>query len=297
MMEMEEEVWEGNEVVDTRLVYETFEKLIEDSPNRDGSGEYLWPKMKRYDGKTFGFDPQERARKYAKYLDKTQFFAQYYNDPSDPENMKIAPEYFQYFDREHVSLVDGQCFFGKKLVKVYAAIDFAVTTNKHSDYTAIVVVGVDDEGIYYVLDIVRFKTSRISDMFDRLVNLHMKWNFIKLRAETSAAQKVIVTQIKDTMREKGIYFSIDEFNPTRHMGSKEERILNILLPRYESLAIYHYQGGNTAVLEDELTSHHPAHDDTIDALASAIDVAVKPIASRRRNTSNVIYSNKKFGGF
>ncbi len=297
MIEMEEEVWKGKMHVGTRDVYEIFERVIEDSASRDGSGEYLWPKMQRHDGKWFGFDSQERSRKYAKYLDKTQFYAQYYNDPTDPDNLKIDPSMFQYYDRSHARLVDGRCFVSKEEVKVYAAIDFAVTTGKKSDYTAIVVVGVSAIGNYYVLDIVRFKTERITEMFNRLINLHEKWNFIKLRAETSAAQKVIVTQIKEIMRDQGIYFSIDEYNPSRHDGTKEERMLNCLLPRYENGAVWHYQGGNTSVLEDELMSHHPTHDDCIDALANAIEIAIKPSSRRmgHNNTSSVVY-NTRFGG-
>lgn len=298
LIKMEEDIWEKNEVVGSRPVYEVFERVLEDSPNRDGSGEYLWPKMPRHDGRLFGFDAQERARKYAKYIDKTQFFAQYYNDPSDPENLKVNPSYFQYFDREKAKLVDGKIEVNRKRLNVYAAIDFAVSLRKTADYTAIVIVGVDDEHSYYVLDIDRFKTDKISDMFDRVLRLQMKWNFIKIRAEVSAAQKVIVTQMKDMQRKEGVFFSIEETSPTRHDGSKEERMLNILLPRYEAQAIWHYYGGNTSVLEEELMQNHPAHDDIMDALSNAIDMAKPPIKQIRRNNnqSTVIHAHSRFGG-
>lgn len=297
LQSMSEEIWEDNEIIGARPVYEVFERQLEDSPNRDGSGEYLWPKMPRHDGRMFGFDPQERARKYAKYLDKGQFFAQYYNDPTDPENLKIDISLFQYYNRENARLYDGKCYVGKEEVKVYAAIDFATSTNRKADYTAIVVVGVDSENRYFVLDIDRFKTDRISDMFDHLMSLKMKWNFIKLRAETNGQQKVIVTRIKELQRENNLFFSIDEIQPDKHGPNKEERMLNVLLPRYEVGAIFHYAGGNTAILEGELTQHHPSHDDCMDALANAIEIAQPPArAMHRHRRDNVVQFNSRFGG-
>jgi len=294
LISMEEERWDGNELIDTVPVYEVMERGLEDSTARDGSGEYLWPKMPRYDGRMFGFDRNERSRKYAKYLDKTQFYAQYYNDPTDPGNLKIDPALFQYFDRDRVSMTNGKTFVGKNEVKVFAAMDFAVSTRKTADYTAIVVVGLDADGHYYILDVVRFRTSKISEMFDAVMNAHLKWNFIKIRMETSAAQKAIVVQIKEMQKQRGLFFSIDEHQPSRNDGNKQERMLNVLKPRYEVQAIWHYSGGNTAILEEELTQHHPAHDDMIDALSNAIEIARPPAKQRSRRSANdnVIRGNR-----
>ena len=64
-------------------IYEIFERVVEDQG--DGAGEFLWPKMRRNDGKWFGFDRAILAKKRGQYLDKTQFYAQYYNNPNDPD--------------------------------------------------------------------------------------------------------------------------------------------------------------------------------------------------------------------
>ena len=42
------------------------------------------------DGKWFGFDLKILAKKRGQYLDKGQFRAQYYNDPSDPDNVPVG---------------------------------------------------------------------------------------------------------------------------------------------------------------------------------------------------------------
>jgi hypothetical protein len=72
----------------------------------------------------------------------------------------------------------------------------------------------------------------------------------------------------------------------------------ILEPRYDNMSIYHYRGGNCQLLEEELISRNPPHDDIKDALSSAIEISVKPSSNnmnRRSNSSNIVYS-KRFGG-
>jgi phage terminase large subunit-like protein len=183
---------------------------------------------------------------------------------------------------------------GSKL-NVYAAIDFAFSLAKKADYTAIVVIGIDSENQIYVLDIDRFRTDRISEYFQHLFNLSTKWDFRKLRAEVTVAQAAIVRQIKDLIRENGLAITVDEYRPTQ--GSKAERIAATLEPRYDNHAIWHYRSGDIQVLEDELSTRNPAHDDVIDALASAIDIAIKPTKNlKSTQRSSIIWDAQKFRG-
>lgn len=296
LIEMHKEIYdtEGN-VKDKIPVYETFTREVESMG--DGSGEYLWPRQQRSDGKWFGFNQNILSTKRAQYLDKTQFYAQYYNNPNKYENAIIKPEQFLYYDRAKVYPREGIWqIFGKRL-NIYCAVDFAYTTGKKSDYTAMVVVGVDPDGVIYVLDIVRIKTERISEMFEKLRQLHIKWDFRKVRAEVVAAQKTIVRELKDQyIRPHGLALAVEEFHPTRSLGAKAERIFAILEPRYANGTIWHYKGGHCQILEEELVNRHPVHDDVMDALASAIEIAIPPRAARtREKESNVVYS-KRFGG-
>lgn len=297
LVEMKEPYFnEYGEIEGERPVYEVFERVLEDSPERDGTGEYLWPKQRRSDGKVYGFDAAERARKFAKYLDKAQFWAQYYNDPNDPGNTNISPDRFQYYDQAHLKQKDGYWYLKDKKLNIYAAIDFAYTIETTSDFTAIVVIGMDCDNNIYVLEIDRFKTKKILEMFERTLRLFTKWEFKKIRAEINAAQVAIVEQFKDYRKQYGIYFSIDEQTATRHTGTKEERMKAILNPRYDSLAVWHYKGGNCQPLEEELIAHKPAHDDIMDALANACSIAIAPMQrSQRRSQHNVVYNNK-WGG-
>ena len=297
MQEMvEEEYDDEGEVTDFTPVYEIFERVVEDSG--DGTGEFLWPKQQRSDGRWFGFDRKILARKRAKYVDKSQFHSQYYNDPNIGGEGGISRERFQYYEKSHLTHQNGVWFFQGKRLNIFASIDFAFSLTKRADYTALVVVGVTGDGNIYILDIDRFRTERIKEYYDAILSAHTKWGFRKIRAEITSAQKAIVRDIKDNyIRPAGLALSVDEHNPTRHQGGKEERIKANLQPRYDNLQIWHYKGGHCQTLEEELINEFPPHDDIKDALSAVIDITVAPTNSRSgsRRENNIIH-HPRFGG-
>ena len=265
----------------------------------DGSGQFLWPRQQRVDGKWFGFDADILATKRAQYLNKIHFRAQYYNDPHDVDSSPIQRDLFQYYDANYLSHRDYHWYFKRERLNVVAAVDFAYSLGKKSDFSSIVVLGVDGYNNYYILEIDRFKTDKISEYFQHILKLYEKWGFRKIRAEVSVAQKVIVEDLKDNyIRKNGLSLIIDEFRPSRWQGSKEERIFSILEPRYANRQIWHYGGGNIQVLEEELLFINPSHDDVKDALASAIDFSTPPINyfAMRKDIQPVYTFHSKFGG-
>ena len=125
----------------------------------------------------------------------------------------------------------------------------------------------------------------------------MKWGFRKIRCEVSVAQKVLVKELKDSyIVPNGLMLSIDEHNPTRHSGSKEERIAATLEPKYDNMQIWHQKNGMCTLLEEELMLARPPHDDIKDALTAAIDIAVAPTRNTNKlRKSNVVFDSR-FGG-
>lgn len=273
-------------------VWEIKEYVVEED------GVFLWPRTVRpSDGKFFGFNNQVLSIIRAQYVDKSQFYAQYYNNPNDESVNRISTDKFQYYDKKFLRNEADKWFFKDRKLNIYAAIDFAYTINKRADNTAIVVIGIDYDDNIYILDIDAFKTDRISEYFDRLKRLHSKWDFKKLRAEVTAAQSIIVRDIKDTFKKEGLPIAIEEYRPTIKEGTKAERISAVLDWRYDKLKMWHYKGGFTDVLEDELVKLNPKHDDLKDALASAVSIAVKPnrtFTSKLKN--NKIKFSSRFGG-
>lgn len=301
LMEMKKDVYDGNgELKGQESIYEIFERVVEDAG--DGTGQFLWPREKRKDGRWFGFDRDILARKRGQYLNRLQFRAQYYNDPSDPDNVPVDSSKFQYYDHKYLTRMGGRWYYKEQRLNLFAAVDFAYTLKASSDYSAIVVVGVDPENNVYVLDIDRFRADRVSEYYEHILQMVSKWDFRKLRAEVTAAQSVIVNELKNNyIKPNGIALSIEEHKPNRYQGSKEERIQAVLEPRYDNLQVYHYRDGNCFLLEQELQSRNPAHDDIKDAFASALEIAVKPSVNHNRfpgqmqgGLDNVWHS--RFGG-
>lgn len=297
LIEMEEEKYnDKGELYGSVPVFEVLQREVEDAG--DGTGEFIWPRQQRTDGRWFGFDTSILMKKKAQYLDVTQYYAQYYNNPNDPTSAFISSDKFQYYDKGHLNYSEGAWYYKDRKLNVYASIDFAFSMTKRSDYTAIVVIGIDASSNIYVLDIHRFKTDKTSEYFKEIRDLYIKWDFKKLRAETTAAQRVVVRELREQyFKPNGLLIKVDEFNPTRKQGSKDERIMAVLEPRYDNQMIWHYKGGHCQTLEEELIAKHPPHDDVKDALAAAIDIAVPPKDRGYKPliASNVVY-HTRFGG-
>ena len=291
LMAMKEPEFDENfDIVAEKHVYEFKVEVVETD------GVFLWPKEFRPDGKSFGFDPKELARKKAKYLDRTQFYAQYYQEPNDPTSHRLSHDKFQYYDQKFVKLREGKWHFKEKPLNVFASIDFAYSMKKTADYSAIVVIGIDHDGYIYVLDIDRFKTDKIAEYYEHVFQMHRKWGFRKLRTEVSLAQDIIANDLKDRIRREGLSLIIDKHRPTRHIGNKEERIAAALEPRYDNLTMFHYRGGYIPVLEEELILARPSHDDIKDALASVVEIAIPPAKARMSKKNNVVQFHSRFGG-
>lgn len=268
MQQTVEEIYnDEGEIIGREPQWEILQKSVEEN------GEFLWNRTRRKDGKYYGFDFKELSRIKAGYVDKSQFYSQYYNDPNDSSNSPITPDMFVYYNREHLYTKAGVYYIKDRPLNVYAAIDFAYAMNHRADSTAIVVVGVDYEGNRYVMDIDRFKTDRIQDYYNHIIALHAKYNLKKLRAEVSVAQQVIVTALKDKLAENSTRLVIEDYRP---VTKKEERVSSVLRPLYEDHKVFHYRGGNCEILEEELKQAKPAHDDVKNALADAISISVAP---------------------
>lgn len=297
LLQIEEEIFDENgDLIDKQPVYEVFQMEVED--RGDGTGEFLWPRQQNAQGKWYGFDIKILSKKRAKYLDKTQYRAQYYNNPNDPDNARVDRSKFQYYNPKHITQENGYWYYKGQRLNVYAAIDFAFSLKNKADYSCVVVIGVNSDNDIFVLDIERFKTDKISVYFEHILAMHYKWGFKKMRAEVTVAQQAIVRDIKENhIKKHGLSLKVDEYRPSRSEGSKEERVAATLEPRYDNMGIYHYRGGNCSLLEEEMIMAHPPHDDIKDCLTAAVDISAPPSASRSRmqNKDKIVY-NSRFGG-
>lgn len=285
-----------------------FEKVVEDSPNRTGDGNFLWPRQQSpVTGEWFGFDARELAIKKADLQvdgDVTGFYAQYYNDPNDASLNKLSRNDFKYYNPKLLKNNGfGNWSYADKPLKIFAAADLAFTegtgiNSRRRDWTAITVIGIDTEGYIYLVDIKHFQTDKIEVYYDEIIELHEYWGFRKIVVETNNGGKLVKRYLEDEIRRRGGFLEVEGVAHTSHDGKKEERIIHALEPRYRSGTIYHHKGGFIKLLEEELILNRPPHRDLKDSLAICIEHSTSNI--RRFNQEQTQHHNvvpiTRFGG-
>lgn len=302
----EEEIYdsETGELSHMEKIWSLKEHVVEDSPNRAGTGNFLWPRMMHQaSGQWEGYDVHTLSRKRGEYFSTgrhAEYFSQYYNDTNASSSHRVDKENFQYYDEKHVKVHDGKAYYQNKELKVFAGMDVAWTDKRGSDYTAIAVIGLDADGFTYILDLDRFHTSQFDVYYNRVIDLHNKWGFRHIQIETNAGGKFVEQELKSRIRLNGDSLAVKGKHSHRNEGTKQERHAAMLEPRYANQSVFHFRGGLIGVYEEEVVLERPPHDDMVDAVCSAIEIA-KPPAKKNRSwaytdESKTVITDSRFGG-
>ena len=210
----------------------------------------------------------------------SHFSAQYLNNPVPEENATFKRGWFHYYEPD---LMRG------RLLNKFMAIDPALSLEKSGDYTGMVVVGQDEHGYIYILDIVRVKMSP-SDIINEIFRMRDKWGLTDIGIEQVAFQKALAYSLRTDDRFQRHPFHITELKPNER--SKDQRIKG-LQPLYENGKILHNKLlGNNVYLEDELTRFpNNTHDDVVDALSYCLDFIfpARQKADRRSKGRQYLY--------
>lgn len=302
----EEEIYdsETGELVGTENVWSMMERVVEDSPNRAGTGNFLWPRqMHPETGSWEGYDLSVLARKRAEYFSTgrhAEYYSQYYNDTNASNSHRVDKNDFQYFDPKQIKTRDNKIFYGNKELKVFAGMDVAWTEKRGADYTAIAVIGLDSDGFTYILDLDRFHTSKFDVYYNRVIELHHRWGFRHIQVETNAGGKFVEQELKNRIRMNGDSLAVKGKHTSRNEGNKKERHAAILEPRYANQSVFHFKGGLIGTYEEEVILERPPHDDMADAVCSAIDIAKPPAKTGKTwgylDGSSKVITDSRFGG-
>lgn len=289
------------ELIEEVPVWNIIEEKVEDSG--DGTGNFLWPRTRSpKTGEWYGFSLNVLADirgGYESVGELVQYYAQYYNDPNDPDSNRLSYSDFTYYDKALLSNTRGTWSINGAPLNVFAGMDIAWTEGETSDYTAIAVLGLDSEGFMYVLDLARFRTSDYEVYYDYVSRLHDYWGFKRLRVETNSGGKLVSNQLENFIRQEGRSLIVDPQHTSAGSGKKFERHAAVLEWRYKKKYIKHFKGGLTPTLEDEIVMARPVHDDLEDALCSAIEISKAPNSRSTKmgiRRDNVIVANNRFGG-
>lgn len=296
-------------------LWDILEAKVENSPDQSMTGTFLWPRtFNTADRKWYGFNTQALAEIRAKYEsnnESEQFYAQYYNDPNDPASNRLTHSDFRYYNAAHLReeadgwyLRDPRTELLTKL-RIGAGMDVAGTGwsekgGKAADYTAIAVIGVDQEGLVYVLALNQFKTSDYEEYYRQVLDLHLYWGFKEIIVETNSVGKQVKNAIENKAMEEGLRLRVTGLNRTWRDGSKQERHAATLEPRYKQGKILHFKGGLIPELEEQVLLARPRHDDLEDALCIAVEntgQAPKGLSyTQKDGKPRAIQAHPRFGG-
>lgn len=207
-----------------------------------------------------------------------EFSSQYLNNPIPDEAATFKRGDFQRYDAEDVR--------GKEMMKAML-IDPALTVSRESDYTAIVVVGLDKFGALWVLDITRGRWLP-TEIIEKIFKLDELWKPNVVAIETIAFQKALAYSLREASAYNHRYLPVKEIK--YHERSKEERIKG-LQPLYEAKKVYHPRLNKlTPYLEEELAAFpRGRNDDIVDALSFALEVIVPPKPKEKRFHHRYLY--------
>lgn len=196
------------------------------------------------------------------------FSAQCLLNPIADEAQGFKSEWVQYFKQTE----------GANSFNAYILVDPANSKKKTSDYTSIWVVGLSQDGNYYVLDMLRDRLN-LTERADALFSLHKRWKPMKVGYEQYGMQADI-QHIEDRQARENYRFPIVELAGKL---SKPDRIRK-LIPLFETGRIYmpetvfrtDYEGKVVELVQsfvEEEFKPFPVglHDDMLDALARILD--------------------------
>ena len=180
-----------------------------------------------------------------------------------PDSQKFKREYFKYYDKEP----------DLETLNIYTTVDLAISQKVNADYSAIVTVGVNSAGHWFVLDVEYGRydpTTTIDAIFDAV----QKWHPLSVGVESVAYQAALQHFLEKEMPRRGIFFRIV---PLKAEKKKELRIDNIQ-PRFAVGTVWFRNGAQWLdKIEGELLAYpNGIHDDVIDALAYVEQLAVSP---------------------
>lgn len=202
----------------------------------------------------------------AKFLEKSRksmgsylFANQYQNEVIPEDEKRFKSNWLRYY----VQVPQNTYRFG--------FIDPAIGQDKHHDYTGIVVVDVDSDGVWYVRMALRERLDP-SQIVSKMFEIHKEFKLQALGVEIVAYQEALIYMLAEEMRRRQETIPVQGIK--RAGISKQTRILG-LVPRFEWGRLYLARG--LTHLEDEY-SRFPRgkHDDLLDALASLEELVFYP---------------------
>ncbi len=203
------------------------------------------------------------------------FAKQYQNDPSLGEGSQILkPTDFRYYSSEDLPGRD-------EFVCVVSAYDLAISQKEQADYTAVVTVGVMEDGKIYVL-----KAHRGHIGFDEQIALIRNTN-AEFREDEVVIEAVQYQQALADVVKRWTAIPVRPYHPP---VDKVTRALKVQPQIEQHRVLFHHS--QRSLIQEMAEFPYSEHDDQVDAFTSAVSRAVElslEMLKRRKKKRAALY--------
>jgi len=160
--------------------------------------------------------------------DPETFAKEYQNDPRAGGLAVFQKQWYNHYDERSLIEFRGEYTMNANKLSVMCHTDFALSEKKSSDFSVIMITGMDEKTNLYVLDYLRWRTADPYDMLNKMFIMCQKWNTDVATMEVVAFQTVLSRMFDYEMDRRNIIISIIEL--TRPASTKLKRIKSLASP-------------------------------------------------------------------
>lgn len=240
------------------------ERVPKMTQDNDGEWHSTWPA--RYSLESILAQKEAFARKGMSDV----WYREMLCEARSPEQQRFRRDMFRYYDPRTLR---------RDELSVYMTVDLASSKAASADYSVCCVVGVTPDGMWQVLDCWYGRVTPVEHM-DEIFRLVQKWRPISVGIEKVQYQAAMLAFLQKEMPRRNIFFSVVPLIA----GAKKEQRIDVLQPRFAVGGVWFPVGAPwLQEMEGELLAFPTGqHDDLIDALAYAEQIASAPVTSYAR---------------
>lgn len=210
---------------------------------------------------------------YSRVLWPENYDAQYFKDLRDdfvkqglPDvysqeylNIPIDPSVAIYRKEDLIPMISKD---RQKNMKFYMGVDLAISEKQRADYSAFVIVGVDEDGVLYIVDIIRERLDS-RQIIDTLIQLQQRYDLELVAIEKGHIEKSIGPFLREEMLSSGVFINLHPMQPSTDKVTRA-RSMNARF-RAGAVRVDTDASWYPDFEEEMLTFPRGKHDDMVDA--------------------------------
>lgn len=212
---------------------------------------------------------------YSKVLWPENYDAQYFMDLRDdfikqglPDvysqeylNIPIDPSVAIYRKEDLIPMITKD---HEKHLRYYMGVDLAISEKQRADYSAFVIVGVDEGGVLHICDVVRERLDS-RQIIDTLIQLQKRYSFELVAIEKGHIEKSIGPFLREEMLRTGTFLNLVPMQPSTDKVTRA-RSMNARF-RAGAVKVNTDTSWYPDFEEEMLTFPRGRHDDMVDAVS------------------------------